>query len=128
MSVLQLFSPMPHESCCYKFHRPEIPSYTKFRKNKHKRPHGITNPFTSSLGPTTPGAVPSLFHEHQHNVITMKGWASSRNGQFMILRCVIPVVCHINQTIRCMRISSNTIMYKVVYYLLYVKHNYMFRP
>ena len=45
-----------------------------------------------------------------------------------ILRCVIPVVCRINQTVRCTHISSNTTIYQVVCYLLYVKHNYMFRP
>jgi hypothetical protein len=45
-----------------------------------------------------------------------------------ILRCVIPVVCRINQTIRYTHISSNTTIYEVVWYLLYVKHNYMFRP
>jgi hypothetical protein len=31
-------------------------------------------------------------------------------------------------TIRYMRISSNITMYQVVWWLLYVKHNYMFRP
>jgi len=30
---------------------------------------------------------------------------------FTILRCIIPVVCRINQTIRCMHISSDTTMY-----------------
>ena len=44
------------------------------------------------------------------------------------MRCDIPVVCRINQTVRCTHISSNTTMYQVVCYLLYVKHNYMFRP
>ena len=28
-----------------------------------------------------------------------------------VLRCVIPVVCRINQTVRCMRISSDTTVY-----------------
>jgi hypothetical protein len=47
---------------------------------------------------------------------------------FFILRCVFPVVCLLNQTIRYTHISSNTTIYEVVCYLLYVKHNYMFRP
>jgi len=44
------------------------------------------------------------------------------------LRCVIPVVCRINQTIGYMCISSNTTIDWLVCCLLYVKHNYMFRP
>jgi hypothetical protein len=44
------------------------------------------------------------------------------------LRCVIPVVCRLNQTITYMHISSNINIYEVVCCLLYVKHNYMFRP
>jgi len=44
------------------------------------------------------------------------------------LRCVIHVVFRINQTIRCMCISSNTTVYYAVFYLLYIKHYYLFRP
>jgi len=36
---------------------------------------------------------------------------------FTVLRCVIPVVCRINQTLRCMRISSNTTI------LLFIMHS-----
>jgi hypothetical protein len=34
----------------------------------------------------------------------------------------------LNQTIRFMHMSLNTTIYEAVCYLLYVKHNYMFRP
>jgi hypothetical protein len=34
----------------------------------------------------------------------------------------------LDQTVRYVHISSNTTIYEVVCYLLYVKHNYMFRP
>jgi hypothetical protein len=50
------------------------------------------------------------------------------NSLRMILRCIIPVVCRINQTVMCRHISSNTTMYWQYAKLLYVNHNYMFRP
>jgi hypothetical protein len=70
-------------------------------------------------------------HEIEKNIKESKSKKSCGYDEITtkILRCVIPVVCRLNQNIRCMHISSNTTIYMRWYaILLYVKHNYMFWP
>ena len=87
---------------------------------------------SSALDPITADAVltPYIISTFLDMLISPTARHLSCSVLYLLLAETITSVSQqwVHQTIKYMCISSNTTIYKVVCYLLYVKHNYMFRP